>query len=159
MAVGLSWAECTDPRMSECVCCKCCWLNWLKLIDTCQLFEISHWFLYLLPQPELNLHWPTDVGLSVASVGISLKIEQRVLLGWRSCQKSVIEVVGLSKAAKAHWPAVLYCVVRVIFLNHFRAVEDWRQYCFLVQIFQSSCPSVQSGLKLLLHLIISSYEE
>ena len=110
--------------------------------------EISHWFLYLLPEPELNLHWPTDVGLSVASVGIFLKIEQRVLLGWRSCQKSVIEVVGLSKAAKAHWPAVLYCVVRVIFLNHFRAVEDWYQYCFLMQLFQSSCPNVQSGLKI-----------
>ena len=124
MAVGLSLSECTDPRMSQCVCCKSCWLNWLSLIDTCRVVEISHWFFYLLPESELSLvHWPTDVGLSVASVGIFLKIEQRVLLGWRSCQKSVIEVVGLSKAAKAHWPAVLYCVVHAF---SWIILEQWK---------------------------------
>ena len=57
----------------------------------------------------------------------------------------MIGVVGLSKE---HWPAAFYCVVRVIFLNHYWAVEDWHQYCILEQMFHSSCPNVQSGLEI-----------
>ena len=139
MAVGLSWAECTDPRMSQCVCCKSCWLNWLSLIDTCRVVEISHWLFYLLPEFELSLvHWPADVGLSVASVVIFLKIDQRVLYGGK-------EVVGnqwlgwwdLIRRTDPQFVTVLYESFSWII------IEQWKTNINIVFWCKCSTPVVQ----------------